>query len=59
MHIMVKLREHEGTEEWFCDECGREVLITWTPKFIRTIVEEGDETVGHTGFKSDTRDLTH
>lgn len=52
MHTMDLFREHEGTEEWLCPECGRHLLVNWNPKFKRTILEAGDQSVGHSGFKN-------
>ena len=52
MHTMDLIREHEGTEEWLCPDCGRHMLVNWSPKFKRTILEAGDQTAGHSAFKS-------
>lgn len=54
-HAMNRVREVEGTEEWVCLDCGRDVLIEWHPfdghgKWRREIIKEGDPTVAHTGF---------
>jgi len=51
MHTMDLIREHEGTEEWLCPNCGRHMLVNWNPKFKRTILEAGDTSVGHNAFK--------
>jgi hypothetical protein len=52
MHKLDLVREHEGTEEWLCPNCGRHMLVNWTPRFKRTILEYGDMSVGHTAFKN-------
>jgi hypothetical protein len=52
MHTMNLIREHEGIEEWMCPECGRHMLVTWNPKFKRTILQAGDLSIGHSGFKN-------
>lgn len=52
MHTMNLVREHEGTEEWLCHDCGRHILVNWNPDFRRTVLEDGDSKVGHNGFKN-------
>jgi hypothetical protein len=52
---MDLIKEHEGVEEWFCPDCGRHMLVNWSPKFKRVIIEIGDQSVGHNGFKSDVQ----
>lgn len=53
MHSMTLIRKHEGTEEWLCSTCGRHMLVNWSPKFKRTILQAGDTSVGHSGFKGE------
>jgi len=55
MHTMNLIREHEGTEEWQCPDCGRHLLVNWSPKFKRTILEAGDQSAGHSAFKSNVQ----
>jgi len=50
MHTMTLVTEHEGTQEWICRECGRDLLVTFYPKFIVDEVEKGDEWAGHSAF---------
>lgn len=38
-----------GVEEWECPICGRRVLLRWPPRYLRTVVERGDQGVAHTG----------
>lgn len=53
-HVMVKVKQHpNGEEEWYCPECGRRFLMQWPPKYKRTILEPGDESVPHRGGKSE------
>jgi len=52
MHAMELIREHEGTEEWLCLNCGRRLLVNWNPKFKRTVLISGDQSVTHSGFKN-------
>lgn len=52
MHTMSIIREHEGTEEWHCPTCGRHMIVNWSPKFKRTIVQTGDLSVSHNGFRN-------
>jgi hypothetical protein len=40
-----------GAEEWYCPTCGRRMLINWEPKFKKTVLETGDESVSHSGAK--------
>lgn len=42
-----------GADEWLCPVCGRRVIISWEPRFKRTVLEDGDPNVGHSGFKAD------
>jgi len=52
---MELIREHEGTEEWFCPNCGRRLLVNWNPKFKRTVLIPGDQSVTHSGFKNQSQ----
>ena len=54
MHTMIMLNEHEGTEEWVCPSCGRHLLVTWFPDFKRTVLEAGDLSASHSGFKDNS-----
>jgi len=51
MHAMELIREHEGMEEWLCPVCGRRLLVNWNPRFKRTVLISGDQSVTHSGFK--------
>ena len=51
MHTMKIIDKQEGAEEWYCPICGRHLLVSWTPRFKRTILVEGDPTVPHSGSK--------
>ena len=42
-----------GAEEWFCEECGRRLIMTWPPKYKRLLLDEGDQNVGHNGTKGE------
>jgi hypothetical protein len=55
MHTMTLIRKHEGLEEWLCSTCGRHMLVNWYPKFKRTIIQAGDDSAGHSGFKGDVQ----
>ena len=46
---MEFIREHEGTQEWICPICGRNLLIEFHPRFRRVVLVAG-EAVGHSGF---------
>ena len=51
-HEMVLETTHStGVEEWNCPACGRRLLITWEPKFTKTVLEVGDDFSIHSGGK--------
>jgi len=52
-HEMVLEKTHSsGAEEWNCPTCGRRMLISWEPKFKRTVLEAGSPDAAHSGFKN-------
>ena len=52
-HTMILEKSRtSGEEEWYCPECGRRMIVNWTPKFKRVVVEPGDEYALHSGSKS-------
>jgi hypothetical protein len=52
-HEMVLEKIHpSGGEEWYCPSCGRCLLVTWKPRFMKIVREAGDEFALHTGSKS-------
>lgn len=55
MHTMTLIKEHEGTEEWMCYACGRQLLVSWTPAFEKIILLEGNPSIKHTGFRDNKR----
>ena len=51
-HKMVLGKTYNsGAEEWYCPTCGRCLLISWEPKFTKTVLEPGDEFAVHSGGK--------
>jgi hypothetical protein len=53
-HEMILEKTYSsGAEEWKCLTCGRRMLISWDPKFKRTVLEAGSPDATHSGFKSD------
>ena len=44
-----------GEEEWVCLDCGRRLLLKWSPDFERLILEYGDDQAVHTGAKGGVR----
>ena len=50
-HKMLLLFEHDGAERWICPQCGREIVIESYDPWKRTVIEPGDETVGHAGAR--------
>jgi len=55
MHTMTLINEHEGSEEWLCSTCGRHFLVNWFPKFKRTVLEPGDLSADHSGFRDNSQ----
>jgi hypothetical protein len=51
-HEMILETTHpSGAEEWNCPTCGRRLLISWEPKFTKTVLEVGDDFSIHSGGK--------
>ena len=51
-HIMRLEKTYEsGNEVYVCDECGRRLMITWNPEFIKTVIESGNDNIPHSGGK--------
>lgn len=51
-HEMVLEKTYSsGAEEWNCPACGRRILISWEPRFKRTVLEAGSPGAAHSGFK--------
>ncbi len=49
-HKMILVHESEdASQEWFCPECGRHLLISWPPNYKRVVLEPGDEEAIHSG----------
>ena len=49
MHNMIRTGAGEGTEEWYCPNCGRRLLLNWVPQFEKVVLEAGDQYAIHTG----------
>lgn len=41
-----------GAEAWRCDECGRHVVVRWSPDFDHFALTVGDVSVSHSGSKN-------
>lgn len=51
-HVMhLAYTDKDGAERWVCFQCERQVNIVWQPNFKKEVVEEGDQTVSHSGGK--------
>jgi hypothetical protein len=48
--VLAGLAE-SGAEEWLCSVCERRMLMRWSPRFERLVLEEGDPAATHTGAK--------
>jgi hypothetical protein len=49
-HEMIVVDGGDGdTDRLYCPTCGRLIVVQWTPEFVKTIVEPGDENALHTG----------
>ncbi|MGD8405234.1 MAG: hypothetical protein PVJ21_16340 [Anaerolineales bacterium] len=55
MHTMTLINEHEGSEEWLCSSCGRHLLVNWFPNFTRTVLEPGELSAAHRGFRDNSQ----
>jgi hypothetical protein len=51
IHDLTLMHETEGTEEWYCQFCGRRLLVSWSPRFEKTVLESGDVLAVHGGGK--------
>ena len=49
--MLLETTHPSGEEEWYCPACGRRMMVNWTPKFKRRVLEAGDENVSHSGSK--------
>jgi hypothetical protein len=49
--MVLRTTNPSGAEEWNCPTCGRRLLISWAPKFKKTVLEAGDEFSIHSGGK--------
>ena len=51
-HEMTLSRRLTSSEEhWVCTSCARQILVSWTPRFRTTVLEDGDERTQHVGGK--------
>ena len=51
-HAMVLLARHpDGSDEFYCQTCGRRMLIHWPPDYKKTVLEPGNDYAVHTGSK--------
>jgi hypothetical protein len=49
-HEMTLVAEHDsGAQEWYCPECNRRFIMTWTPNYHKVVLEPGDEYATHSG----------
>ena len=51
IHKMWLTEVIDKMEHWWCPECKREFLMSWPPEYKKKILNEGDQTVAHTGSK--------
>jgi len=49
--MVLEKNQPPGAEKWYCPVCGRCMLVKWKPRFMRILLEVGDESVIHTGGK--------
>lgn len=51
-HEMILEKTHSsGTEEWYCPECGRRMLLNWNPNYQKIVLVPGNEFAFHSGGK--------
>jgi hypothetical protein len=53
----LKETHTSGAEEWSCPTCGRRMLVSWSPKFKRIVIEPGNENAIHSGGKGGLSNL--
>ena len=48
IHVMNMINKLDnGSEVYYCPVCHRKLLIVWLPKFSKTVIDKGDDTVSH------------
>ncbi len=50
--MYLQTTHSSGAEEWYCERCGRRLLLTWPPNYKRLVMEAGDEYAIHSGAKN-------
>jgi hypothetical protein len=53
VHTMVRRAiDDTGAQEWWCDRCGRTLLLRFPPNYSKTVLEQGDLSAQHVGGTS-------
>lgn len=53
--MMLQSTDRAGVEKWHCPTCGRTILLSWSPRYSRTVIVAGDEYAIHSGGKGGLR----
>jgi hypothetical protein len=53
--MILSGRAESGAEEWYCQACGRRMLLRWPPDYEKLVLEHGDEAAVHLGGKGGLR----
>jgi len=52
IHVMQIAKTYpSGNELWICPDCGRRIVVTWSPRYETLVGIPGDETANHVGGK--------
>lgn len=55
-HEMQLEKVHpSGAEEWYCPECGRNLILRWLPTFKKIVLDSGNELMRHSATKGGLR----
>jgi hypothetical protein len=49
--MLLETTHPSGAEQWSCPSCGRRMVMKWSPKYTRIILNAGDEYAAHSGGK--------
>ncbi len=47
--MVLKESFSDGSQEWFCPRCGRQIILHWPPHYQQTLLKEGDIQAIHSG----------
>ena len=53
--MVLEDRQASGAEEWWCPDCGRRLLLRWSPSYAKVVLARGDEHAVHAGGDGSAR----